>query len=70
MVGAPPDWQSQGQLKEGAGGSLGFLKAVPLCGSVQKGQGRAYSGGDGSAGSQPDCVQGRGPSAPLLSSPR
>lgn len=35
VLGYPPDWQGQGNLKEGAEGSLGFLKAVLFCGSVK-----------------------------------
>lgn len=39
VLGYPPDWQGQGHLKEGAEGSLGFLKAVLVCGSVKEERG-------------------------------
>lgn len=60
--GAPPDWQGQGPLKDGAGGSLGLLKAVLFCGSVEKGQGRVYLG---VLAVIPRCVEGEA-GAPLL----
>lgn len=36
MLSSPPDWQGRGHLKDGAGGSLGFLKAVLFSGSVKE----------------------------------